>query len=210
MVKNTTLFTLFLPSSSEHNLFLGPWQALRQHAIDDSIPVISLENALFLKQLLSQHRPKHMLEIGSAVGVSGAWIGHVLNSWDGHLDTLDISVPNHRDTQKNLTQLGIGNVCAYCADALEWLGASINTLYDCVFIDAHKLQSQRFYTACLRHLKQDGLIIIDDAWKFRHKMQGLYHYLATTNTPYSLHFVDTEDATLVIYPKNVSKQSSCE
>jgi predicted O-methyltransferase YrrM len=191
------------PSSA----FFKRWQSLQQEAISQHVPVISTENALFLRNLLQQLLPKYMLEIGSAIGVSSAWIGHTLQGWNGHLDTIDISLPNYEQVKINLNNLNIQNVHAYYGDALVWLNqrtvqASLNHyLYDCIFIDAHKIQSHSFYTACLPHLSPKGIIIIDDAWKFRHKMHMLYNLLTTHQQGYSLHFVDPQDATLVIQPK---------
>jgi predicted O-methyltransferase YrrM len=210
--------TPFMPSallSSQHNLphhsdmaFLNRWQGLRQNALDEKIPVLSLESAVFLRRLLQQYRPKTMLEIGSAVGVSAAWIGSLLQEWGGVLDTVEISVPTHKQAVNNLRFLGVDNVYAHCGDALLWLANQAKTkLFECVFIDAHKLQSQAFYAACLPYLSEGGLIIVDDAWKFRHKMQAFYQLLQTHNQAYSLHFVGDGDATLLIRPKCYTQTS---
>lgn len=188
------------------NTFLNNWYLLQKQALSECIPVISIKNAYFLRSLLQQYSPQYMLEIGSAVGVSSAWIGNILCDWGGQLDTIDIGLINYQQTKTNLNDLNIHNVQAYCSDALIWLeqrktqNSGQFYQYDCIFIDAHKLQSHFFYTACLPHLKPNGLIIIDDAWKFRHKMTPLYTLMAAGNQSYSLHFVDNEDATLVVKP----------
>ncbi|MEY3996898.1 MAG: hypothetical protein RL344_1241 [Pseudomonadota bacterium] len=188
------------------NTFLNNWYLLQKQALSERIPVISIKNAYFLRTVLQQYSPKYMLEIGSAIGVSSAWIGNILYDWGGQLDTIDISLINYQHTKINLNHLNIHNVQAYHSDALLWLEqrktqkASQFYQYDCIFIDAHKLQSHFFYTVCLLHLKPNSLIIIDDAWKFRHKMTALYKLMATYNQSYSLHFVDNEDATLIVKP----------
>ncbi len=188
------------------NSFLNNWYLLQQRALSERIPVISIKNAYFLRTVLQQYSPTYMLEIGSAVGVSSAWIGHILYDWSGQLDTIDIGLINYQQTKTNLNHLNIHNVQVYHSDALVWLEQrktkKIHLLYqyDCIFIDAHKLQSHSFYTACLSHLKPNGLIIIDDAWKFRHKMTALYALMAAHNQSYCLYFVDNEDATLIVKP----------
>ncbi len=182
--------------------------SLRQYAVDNHIPVISARNAVFLQNLLVQYKPMRMLEIGSAIGVSTAVIADSLAQWGGHLISTEISVPTQAAAQANIDALGIKNVQSYCGDARHLLqtwqhnpmqsGAAKFEPFDCVFIDAHKNQSHIFYEACLPVLTKRASIIVDDVWKFRHKMQPFYTLLAKKMQAYSLHFVDEGDATMVI------------
>jgi predicted O-methyltransferase YrrM len=177
---------------------------MRQYAADNTIPVISARNATFLQNLLMQHKPMRVLEIGSAIGVSTAVIAQSLAQWGGQLISTEISVPTQAAAQANIDALGIRNVQSVCGDARDLLqtwqkqGELIFPLFDCVFIDAHKNQTHTFYEACLPMLAQGAIIIIDDVWKFRQKMQPFYTLLAKKMQAYSLHFVDAEDATMVI------------
>ncbi len=182
--------------------------SLRQHALDNKIPVISACNAVFLQHLLMQLKPMRMLEIGSAVGVSTAVIARTLSQWGGQLISTEISVPTQAAAQANIDALGIKNVQSYCGDARQLLqswqhdarqrGAAKFESFDCVFIDAHKNQTHTFYEACLPVLTQGATIIVDDVWKFRHKMPAFFALLHSKMQAYSLHFVDDGDATMVI------------
>jgi predicted O-methyltransferase YrrM len=87
------------------NTFLNNWYLLQKRALSERIPVISIKNAYFLRTVLQQYSPKYMLEIGSAVGVSSAWIGNILYDWGGQLDTIDISLINYQQTKINLNHL---------------------------------------------------------------------------------------------------------
>jgi predicted O-methyltransferase YrrM len=181
--------------------------SIRQYAADNTIPVISARNAAFLQSLLMQHKPKQVLEIGSAIGVSTAVIAQSLVQWGGQLVSTEISVPTQAAAQANIDALGIRNVQSFCGDARDWLQTwqqqdEFTFLpFDCVFIDAHKNQTHTFYEACLPMLAQGATIIVDDVWKFRHKMQAFYALLAKKMQAYSLHFVDDGDATMVIRPQ---------
>jgi predicted O-methyltransferase YrrM len=206
--RNITIISFNLMSTTLiETSFLSHWTVLREQALAQKIPVISLKNAVFLQSLLKQYRPQNVLEIGSAIGISGAWIAQTIAAWGGQLDTLEISVPTHAAAVCNFERLGITNVRAHCNNALAGLNniqlfnSPLSTIskFDCIFIDAHKKQTQHFYTACLPYLNVGGLIIVDDAWKFRHKMQVFYQLLEHQKQVYSLHFVDDEDATLLIH-----------
>ncbi len=177
---------------------------MRQHAADNNIPVISPRNAAFLQSLLLINKPVRMLEIGSAIGVSTAVIAQSLAQWGGQLISTEISVPTQAAAQANIDALGICNVQSFCGDARDLLQSwgqqeqAVFPHFDCVFIDAHKNQTHTFFEACLPMLANGAIVIIDDAWKFRHKMQPFYSQLANKMQAYSLNFVDSEDATMVI------------
>ncbi len=177
------------------------FQAMRAQAAADKIPVISPQNAEFLAHILLQRRPLNVLEIGSAIGVSGAIIARTLQAWGGQLTTVEISVPTQAKAQNNFSRLGLSNVCSLCGDArvlmAQW-AQQAQSPFDCVFIDAQKSQTQVFYEAALGCVAANGAIIVDDAWKYRHKMQAFYQSLAARKQAYSLHFVDTHDATMLI------------
>jgi predicted O-methyltransferase YrrM len=51
---------------------------LRQIGIDNKIPNITPENAEFLKKLIEEKDPKHLLEIGTANGYSTLHFASVL------------------------------------------------------------------------------------------------------------------------------------
>jgi predicted O-methyltransferase YrrM len=176
-------------------------QRMREQALAQRIPVISAQNALFLKLLLAQRRPARVLEIGSAIGLSSAIIGQCLAAWGGQLTTVEISVPTQCAASANLQALGLGNVVSLCGDARvllrDW-AAQGETPFDCVFIDAQKSQTHVFYEAALGLLATGGMVIIDDVWKYRHKMPVFYALLHARQQAYSLHFVDGADATMVI------------
>jgi predicted O-methyltransferase YrrM len=177
--------------------------AMRAQALADSIPVISTQNAVFLSQLLSNQRPARVLEIGSAIGVSSAVIALCAQQWGGTLTTIEISVPTQAAAQANLNALGLRNVHSLCGDAraliAQWAQAG-EAPFDCVFIDAQKSQTHVFYEAALSLFAPDGVVIVDDVWKYRQKMLAFYTLLAQKKQAYSLHFVDGADATMVIRP----------
>lgn len=180
---------------------------MRQHALGNSIPVISPQNALFLTQLLMQLRPMRVLEIGSAIGVSSAVIAHSLEEWGGHLTTIEISVPTQAAAQANFAALELRNIRSQCGDAraiiVDWVEQG-EPRFDCIFIDAQKSQTHVFYEAALSMLTRGGTVIIDDVWKYRQKMPLFYALLNTKKQAYSLHFVDDMDATMVVEPRTAA------
>ncbi len=187
------------------NLFYGAalrhFLSMRKHAQQHNIPVISARNAVFLQQVLCDIKPMRMLEIGSAIGVSTAVIASTLAQWGGQLLSTEISAPTQASAQANLLALGLDNVQSLRCDARDWLAQAVlagEPPFDAVFIDAHKNQTHTFYAACLPMLASGAVMIVDDAWAFRHKMQAFYELLKHENQSYQLHFVDDADATMVI------------
>lgn len=181
-----------------------------EQARADHIPVISPKNAEFLAQLITRQRPMRVLEVGSAIGVSSAVIAHTVAHWGGHLTTIEISVPTQTAAQANFTALALGNIRSLCGDArvvINGWAQQGEPRFDCIFIDAQKNQTHVFYEAALSVLALDGMVIVDDVWKYRQKMPLFYAVLNNKKQAYSLHFVDGADATMVIKPRSTVSQS---
>ena len=191
-------------SAPEHpatQAYLAAWRASDAR---DNVPQISCANATFLCDLLRQNRPAQVLEIGTARGMSAALMAQTLAAWGGMLTTIEISVPTQAIAQAHFTALGLGHIRSLCGDARAVLMSEAykSSRFGLIFIDAHKKQSHVFYALACARLAAGGVIVVDDAWGQRARMQPLFELLAQSKQAYSLHFIEERggdfDATLVI------------
>ena len=165
-----------------------------------NIPNITDKNAAFLCHLLRQNHATNVLEIGSANGVSSAIMAHCIASFGGRLITIEISVPTHAEACEHFAALGLTNITAIQGDARLLLQAAplAQERFDFIFIDAQKKQSHVFYERAIACATANAVIVVDDAWAQRDKMQPFYDMLAQSHQAYTLHFIDNLDATLVL------------
>jgi len=70
--------------------------------------------------------------------------------------------------------------------------------FDFIFIDGAFRMTREFFDLSKPLLSKNGLIIIDDAIKYRWKMEGFHEYLENSCIPYELVQTDEDDGVMVI------------
>ncbi|MCL2540418.1 MAG: class I SAM-dependent methyltransferase [Firmicutes bacterium] len=107
---------------------------MEAYAAMNNVPVISKDSAEVLVKACKEKAPKTILEIGTAIGYSGALM--LLNSdKDSNLTTIDISIPNLLEAKNNFSKLGLNDrvniILEDCVLALQKLEGR----FDFVFLD---------------------------------------------------------------------------
>lgn len=133
-----------------------------QKALEERIPIISREIQHLLRFFVKLHRPKTVLEIGTAVGFSGTLIASELVSWSGKLTTVEIDEQRYYQAKKNFEYYKVDHcVDAILCDAMNYLEES-SEKFDFIFIDAAKSSYERYFTLALKLLNDKGVIFIDN------------------------------------------------
>ncbi|AKS69063.1 methyltransferase [Staphylococcus schleiferi] len=139
----------------------SPIDALRSSAEKNKVPIIDQLSLDLIKQLIRIHNSKQILEIGSAIGYSAMQFASV-NS-DIQVTTIERNEAMIQEAKANIENLGyqsqIQLIEADAADALELVN---DRIYDMIFIDAAKAQSQRFFELYSPLLREKGVIITDN------------------------------------------------
>lgn len=130
---------------------------LKEYAKVHHVPIISDDGLLFLKNLITNHHKKNVLEIGSAIGYSAL----AMASFGGNVTTIE------RDPKMaSLARAHIllspyqHQVKLIEADALNQI--ALNQQFDLLFIDGAKAQYQKFFEIYQSVLKPDGVIVCDN------------------------------------------------
>lgn len=135
-------------------------RALRADAFSRRIPVADDETLNFLITLLSAVRPKNILELGTAVGVSGAVMLGVCP--EARLTTIERDEIFYAEARANFSALKMDErVTAVCGDAgevLETLGGE----FDFIFLDCAKAQYIKYLPRLKKLLKKGGVLLADD------------------------------------------------
>ncbi len=134
--------------------------AARADALSRGIPVADDETLNFLLVLLQSLRPKRILEVGTAVGLSGAAMLSVLP--DAKLTTMELEEERYLEAKRNFAHFGVADrVTAYLGDAAEIL-AMTDGEYDFVFLDGPKAQYEKYLFDIKRLMKKGGVLFSDD------------------------------------------------
>ncbi|WP_067142024.1 O-methyltransferase [Oceanivirga salmonicida] len=130
-------------------------QFIKEYGIKNNIPIVTEEVLNFLIFLLSSKKYKKSLEIGTAIGYSGAYISKYSD-----LTSIEIDKERFEIAKSNFSKLS-RKVNLINADALEIL-ENLNENFDFIFIDAAKGQYKKFFDMCYNKLNNGGLIFIDN------------------------------------------------
>ncbi|TQR39274.1 O-methyltransferase [Brevibacillus brevis] len=132
---------------------------LEQEAAEENIPIVQLPSAQVMRMLLLLHRPKAILEVGTAIGYSTIWLAEAAP--EARIVTMDIDEDRLVRARENIKEAG-------CTDRVEilsrdaTLGLPESYQFDCLFIDAAKGQYRTFLDLYLPLLREGGLVISDN------------------------------------------------
>ncbi|HLR40274.1 MAG TPA: O-methyltransferase [Virgibacillus sp.] len=129
----------------------------------DSVPIMDSLSIHFLMQLIRLHKPKRILEIGTAIGYSAlrmleAYPKAEIVTIERNEQRMQQAVENIKNQNK---QDAIQVILGDALDEIDRL-ALTNERFDVIFIDAAKGQYKRFFEQSSPLLEENGLIISDN------------------------------------------------
>ena len=132
----------------------------RKEALDHGIPVADDETLQFLLLILEMKRPTRILEVGTAVGLSG--VAMLKACPNARLTTMELEEDRYIEAKKNFSDFGVEDrVTAYLGDAAEIL-SMMDGEYDFVFLDGPKAQYEKYLFDLKRLMKRGAVLFSDD------------------------------------------------
>lgn len=107
---------------------------------------------------------RSVLEIGTFVGISAAWMEQGLHP-DGYIDTLELDEEVARETTAWLASVGLGDrVTVHVGPALETLERLPDSSYDMCWVDADKTGYPDYLEHAIRLVRPGGMILADNVF----------------------------------------------
>ncbi len=138
-------------------------QALRQKAQEVRDPTAEDDTLNYLLMTIEQIKPKRILEIGTAEGLSA--IAMLQNS-NATLTGIELDSNRAQTARAHFAEFGVAErVTLYEGDAGEILPC-LTGAYDLIFMDGPKVQYRRYLPECKRLLREGGVLLSDDILLF--------------------------------------------
>lgn len=145
-----------------------PLAELRNYAEERHIPVITRDVERLLAVLLAGMRPSFILEIGTAVGYSAAFMATTWN--ECKVDTIEINPKSYDAALENLSSMKLSErvrvLPGDASEIMDKLSAEQTqtgfTGYDLIFIDASKSKYSVFFKQAMNLIKPGGMIVCDN------------------------------------------------
>ena len=126
-------------------------ERIEAEALAARVPIIRKETQSFLKTLLVMHKPRKVLEIGTAVGFSALLMSAYLPE-GGHITTIENYEKRIPIARENFRQAGKeGEISLIQGDALAVM-KELTEAYDFIFMDAAKGQYIHYLPEAVRLL----------------------------------------------------------
>ncbi|MBQ8686015.1 MAG: O-methyltransferase [Clostridia bacterium] len=134
--------------------------AKRAEALARDIPVADDETLQFLLLTLQMTQPLKLLEIGTAVGLSG--VAMLQACENARLTTIELEEERYLEAKENFASFGVADrVSAYLGDAGEIL-SMMDGQFDFVFLDGPKAQYEKYLFDLKRLMKRGATLFADD------------------------------------------------
>ena len=141
-------------------------EIIRENAECYGIPIIRENSHKKLEEIVRQFQPKHILEIGTAVGYSAITMLNASNNSD--IITIEHDHDKVVIANENLSKAGLdGRYDVKEADCLQCLASMLAedefvNHFDLCFIDGPKAQYQRIYDLICPMMKKGGIVLADN------------------------------------------------
>lgn len=140
------------------------FRKIRERAFEREIPVSSDETLCLLTTMVKALNPKRILEIGTAVGVSGAAM--LLSSSEAKLVTVEKNEDFFKEASENFSALGLDDrVELILGDGGEVINGLSNQ-FDLIFLDSAKAQYFKYLDRLIELVRLGGVILADDVLLF--------------------------------------------
>jgi predicted O-methyltransferase YrrM len=134
---------------------------MEEFAAEKKIPILDWKAAELLEQIILTHRPKRVLEIGTAIAYSSIRIAWKLRK-KAVLDTLEKSKNNIKLANHYIKRAGLeSRINLIEGDALVIM-PTLEKKYDLIFLDADKQDYERLFFYSLMLLKRGGVLFVDN------------------------------------------------
>jgi predicted O-methyltransferase YrrM len=138
-------------------------EKMEESAESHAIPIIGPLVGRFLYNLAKSSQSKKVLEIGTAIGYSGIWLGRAVSQRKGSVTTIEMDPARADEAEKNIKEAKLENVIKVVrGDALKVL-PTLKDQYDFIFLDSDKEIYPAAFKECTKLLREGGLFVADNA-----------------------------------------------
>lgn len=135
--------------------------AIAAQGQDQQLPIVLADTGLLLHVLVAASGARRVLEIGTAVGYSGAWMATALPT-DGRLVTFERDGDRAAAARRNFEQLGVADRVEVRVGEAAALIADVDGPLDLVFQDGDKSLYSPLHDRIVALLRPGGLLAVDN------------------------------------------------
>jgi len=154
-------------------------QEIEARADERDWPIIGPEKGALLVQLIQQHQPKRVLELGALVGYSSTLMAVNLPE-GGEIVSIEIDHDNAETARETQRRAGVADRCRVVEGPALKMIQTLDGPWDFVFIDAAKEQYLNYLQAVEPFLAPGAVIVADNVKAFARDIRPYLDYVRTS------------------------------
>ncbi len=132
---------------------------------------ISPETGRYLFDLVVNHKPAKILELGTSTGYSTLWLAAAAQSYGATVDTVDYYDRKIEIAKKYIQKAGLENIVnIHHTRIATFLESTKSEEYDVIFLDADKNNYHNYLPELLRVMKKGSVLVVDNAINYQDRM----------------------------------------
>ena len=147
-------------------------EKMEEYADSHAVPIIGPLVGRLLYNLAKSSQSRRILEIGTAIGYSGIWLGRAVAPLKGSLTTVDMDPERVKIAKKNISEAGLERTVKVIeGNALKVL-PTLKEEFDLIFLDSDKDVYPDAFKMSVTMLRKGGLFVADNALWGGHVAKG--------------------------------------
>lgn len=183
---------------------LSTIKELRVASVQRKVPNVTEENGKFLYMMTRSLKPKRILEIGTANGISTLYFAAALQeNGEGIIHSIEPQERDHLDAKAHVETCGLTDFVQLHLGRVQDVLPTLDENFDLIFIDGMKREYAEYFLISLWKTHKDTVFLFDDVIKFRHKMEGLFTLLEERHEDFEWTIVptDADDGVLFLHKR---------
>lgn len=136
-------------------------ESLEQYAKENAVPIVTPETASLIETLGHMIRPKHILEIGCAIGYSSILLSKTLAD-SGKVTTIEYNPDMVKIATENIQKANLSDTINVVEGDAKDLLSKLDGVYDYIFLDGPKGHYIHMLDDCIRLLRKGGILVADN------------------------------------------------
>ncbi len=134
---------------------------MEEEADTGAVPIIGPLVGRFLYNLAKSSQSKNVLEIGTAIGYSGIWLGRAVAP-KGSVTTIDMDPERVKIAKRNISEAKLDKTIKVLEGNVLKILPTLKGEYDLIFLDSDKDVYVEAFKMGVKKLRKGGLFVADN------------------------------------------------
>ncbi len=151
-------------------------KSIEKDAPKRGLPIIGPKRGVFLDEVVEEHRPATILEVGTLVGYSAIRMGRHLKPGQ-KITCIEVKEDMAKEARSNIKKAGLSDRIQVLHGDAKKVIPTLKGSFDMVFLDAVKEDYLSYLKSCERFLHSGSVVVADNVKRFPTEVADYLDYV---------------------------------